>query len=69
MSRLGLHRQRIALKGDAARLVEDLAAKQGLTVPEVVRQALLRERQYWEEARITAEIPEQMTKGDQYVQN
>ena len=48
MSRMGLHRQNIALTGNAARLVEDLAAKQGLTVPEVIRRALLRERDYWE---------------------
>jgi hypothetical protein len=47
-----LHRQRIALEGEAAQLVEDLAAERGLTVPEVVRQALLRER--WFQDRMTA---------------
>jgi hypothetical protein len=67
MARLGVHQQRIALTGDAARLVEDLAARQGLTVPEVVRQALIRERERWENPateELSTRIPHQPRPGN-----
>jgi Ribbon-helix-helix protein, copG family len=65
-------RQRIALEGDAARLVEELAAERGVTVPEVVRQALLRERWYRRHEmagdKIMVQTPDKKMKEVHFVQ-
>lgn len=72
MAKFGLHRRRIALEGEAARLVEELAAERGVTVPEVVRQALVRERWYrrHESAgdKIMVQAPDKTTKEVHFVQ-
>jgi hypothetical protein len=64
-------RQRIALDGEMAKLVEKIAEEHNLTVPEVVRQALVREQWYRQHEaagdKIIVQSPDQTIKEVQFV--